>query len=1077
MWKRGPFRLTFLFLACTTLSMLALPWPVEAQRSAPEWRLLTAEHGLAANEVWTLIQDQRGALWFGTDGSGVSRFDGRWMTFTEENTAGGLAGNLVRAILLASDGTLWFGTSKGLSRYDGQGWMAWRREQGLPDGNVRCLLEADERRLLLGTASGAFVLDRQKMSFAILDALSNDNISSLLLDVQGALWVGTDEGLKHCQGPEWRACQDVQALTGVQVNRLLESRDGRLWVATLHGVRYFDGRDWLDLPVPEVWSLAQDDRGFLWLGTNGYGVYRYDGGQLTRLTTADGLAANNVTSILQDADGALWFATVGGVSRYDARTWQTPFRETIRALVRGPDGDLLLGSAEGGLRRFDGRIWHSILSPADGDRVGFPSDRISALCWAEDTLWVGTDGWGLARFDGQGWEVFSSAGHGLAADAIFAIEKTRDGTLWVGTHQGLSRYDGRRWETLTTANTPGLAGDWVLTLLEDEQGTLWVGTRGGVSRYDGQQWLEPLTRANSGLAANEVRAILQTDDGALWFGTWAGGVSRYQGGEWTTYTVADGLAANGVVAIAEDSQGGLWFGTPSGVTRYDGRTWRSYTASDGLANNLVRHILEDEQGVVWLGTEGGLSRYEPDAGLPKGYISAVSGQKYEGQEVAMLSGEALTISFGGGDLRTPPERLLSLCYLEGIEEGWHTCREGLVSYNRLAPGDYTFHLQVRDEDFNYSQPVLLPIKVSAAVILPWFGQPLALPVPAFGAIVTITLTAVGALLLFTVSRRQTQRKAREALRRKFNPYISGEPIRREDMFFGRADLLRRILHILHNNSIMIYGERRIGKTTLLYQLANRLRQDSDPEYRFIPVLIDLEGTPEAALFHTLMEGIVHGVRALLPELPPLLFRAESSQEYGDRDFSRDFSQLLAALRETTSKEIRIVLLMDEMDVIDTYERIVQVQLRRIFMQDFAQNLGAVVAGVQISKEWDRPESPWYNLFNEVELPPFSEEEARELITEPVKGVYRYDDQAVEQIIAYGEGRPHRIQQYCLEAVNHMLAARRTRVTLADVEAAHEAITQAWGEHPPPFPVPGQRNKWDTDLTDCTDSHRYFLFDP
>lgn len=1030
------------------LAMFAVPGPVQAQRPTPEWRLLTTEHGLVANEVWTIIQDQQGALWLGTDGSGVSRFDGHWETFTEENTTGELAGNLVRAILQTNDGMLWFGTSKGLSRYDGREWMALRREQGLPDGNVRCLLEADDKRLLLGTASGAFVLDRQKMGFAIVDALTKDNVSSLLLDSQGVLWVGTDDGLKRCEGPEWRACQDVQALTGVQVNQLLETGEGQLWVATLDGVRYFDGQDWASLPVPEVWSLAQDDRGLLWLGTNGGGAYHYDGRQLARLTTADGLAANSVTSIIQDADGALWFGTVGGVSRYDARTWQTPIAETISALAEGPDGDLWVGSAEGGLRHFDGHTWHSTLSPGDGDVAGLPSNRISALYWApEGTLWIGTDGWGLARFDGQEWKLFSRAEDGLAADAVFAIEQTRDGTLWIGTYQGLSRYDGQRWETVTAANTPGLVSDGILALLEDEQGILWVATRKGVSRYDGQQWLEPLTRTNSGLAADEVRAILQSDDGALWFGTWAGGVSRYRDGEWTTYTVADGLATNGVVAIAEDRRGALWFGTLSGVTRYDGRTWRSYTSNDGLASNQVRSILEDDQAVIWLGTESGLSRYEPDAGLPMGYVSTVSGQRYEGQDVVMLGGEALTISFRGGDLRTPPERLEFLCYLEGGEEGWHFCREGVVSYSRLAPGDYTFHLQVRDEDFNYSQPVVLPIRVNAAVTLPWFGRTLALPVLVFSAVVAITLTAVGALLLYTVSRRQTQRKGREALKRKFNPYISGEPIRREDMFFGRADLLHRILHVLHNNSIMIHGERRIGKTTLLYQLANRLREDTDAEYRFVPVFVDLEGTPEVALFHTLMEGVVQSARSLLPELPSLVFTTEGIQEYGDRHFSRDFSQLLAALKETTDKKIRVVLLMDEMDVIDTYGRIAQLQLRRVFMQDFAQNLGAVVAGVQISKEWDRPESPWYNLFNEVQLAPFGEEEARELIIEPVKGVYRYDDEAVEQIIAYGEGRPHRIQQYCLEAVNRMLAARRTRVTLADVEAAHEAITQAWGEQP------------------------------
>ena len=99
----------------------------------------------------------------------------------------------------------------------------------------------------------------------------------------------------------------------------------------------------------------------------------------------------------------------------------------------------------------------------------------------------------------------------------------------------------------------------------------------------------------------------------------------------------------------------------------------------------------------------------------------------------------------------------------------------------------------------------------------------------------------------------------EAVRRGFNPYISGEPVRREEMFFGRHELLQRIVATLHNNSIMIHGERRIGKTTLLYQLANALRQVEDEEYWFVPVLIDLEGTAEDQLFLQLAEDIYQTV--------------------------------------------------------------------------------------------------------------------------------------------------------------------------------------------------------------------------
>ncbi len=127
------------------------------------------------------------------------------------------------------------------------------------------------------------------------------------------------------------------------------------------------------------------------------------------------------------------------------------------------------------------------------------------------------------------------------------------------------------------------------------------------------------------------------------------------------------------------------------------------------------------------------------------------------------------------------------------------------------------------------------------------------------------------------------------------------------------------------------------------------------------------------------------------------------------------------------------------------------------MKTFARNLGAVVAGVHISKEWERLESPWYNLFLEMELPPLSREEAARLIREPVKGVYSYEDEAVEAIWEYSQGHPQRVQQLCLEAVNRLLREKRSRVTKADVEsvyreiAAWEGVQEAQEERERPHP--------------------------
>jgi hypothetical protein len=788
--------------------------------------------------------------------------------------------------------------------------------------------------------------------------------------------------------------------------------------------------------------MVQDDVGTLWLGTD-RGVGRFDDGELIgALTTSNGLPADQVRSATKDKDGALWFGTLGGVGRYDTLTWQSYFRDqTIVGIATGPLGRLWVATSENGLRYLQSGEWHSVTADDhEGGPHALPGNWIEVLFQAADgALWVGTNTFGLSRYDGQAWRTFTQAEDGLSSDVITVISEDSGGTLWAGTNQGLNRYDGGGWQPLDVGAECGLESNFILALAEDVHSALWIGTQAGVCRHDGERWLGTFTSDTSGLAANEVRAIHRARDGKLWFGTWAGGVSQYDGERWQTLTVADGLATNAIFSITEGPSGEKWLGTLTGVSRTDGRTWLSYTTADGLASNVVRVIYQDSGGVVWMGTEEGLTRYDPDPGTPIARVESLNGIPYVGGTFTILTGDPLDINYSGGDLRTAQEDLVFLCYLERVDPGWQPCRS--LSYSGLPHGNHLFHLTVRDEDFNYSPEVTVSIAVNRGVALAWLGRSFVVPVSAFAIVVTVALSAVTALALYVYTRRQVRRRGRGALRRKFNPYISGEPVRREDMFFGRSDLMRRIMDTLHNNSIMIHGERRIGKTTLLYQLANRLRGDTDPEYFFVPVLVDLEGTPGDALFHTLMEGIVWTCLPLLPGPPDLTFNAVSDQRYGDRDFGRDLSIILAGLKSIAGKEVRIILLMDEMDAIDGYGRMVQLQLRRVFMKDFPQSVGAIVAGVRISRTWDRPESPWYNLFVEMQMPPFSEEEARELITEPVKGIYRYEEQAVRRIIHYGRGRPYRVQHYCLEAVNHMLADGRSKVKLTDVEHAHSTIAR------------------------------------
>lgn len=309
------------------------------------------------------------------------------------------------------------------------------------------------------------------------------------------------------------------------------------------------------------------------------------------------------------------------------------------------------------------------------------------------------------------------------------------------------------------------------------------------------------------------------------------------------------------------------------------------------------------------------------------------------------------------------------------------------------------------------------------------------------------LAALGSVLSLLIGGIVLSRyiKYRIAIVNKYNPYIAGAPIRNEEMFFGREKMLKRILNTLHNNSLMIHGPRRIGKTSLQHQLKVRLENLQDPDYHFIPVFIDLQGTDEAHFFATLMEEIIETCK---PQIQGQAFRFNYSREnYSGRDLSRDLRYLLQALKETTTKKLKLVLLIDEVDELNKYSEKANQRLRSIFMKNFAENLVAVMSGAYIRKKWESEGSPWYNFFEEIEVPPFDNVEAVRLITEPVKGIFEFDDEAVSKIIEYSEGRPYDIQKVCVHVINRIIEQKRRHATLEDVERTIPHLTRSHREGP------------------------------
>lgn len=274
-----------------------------------------------------------------------------------------------------------------------------------------------------------------------------------------------------------------------------------------------------------------------------------------------------------------------------------------------------------------------------------------------------------------------------------------------------------------------------------------------------------------------------------------------------------------------------------------------------------------------------------------------------------------------------------------------------------------------------------------------------------------------------------------------NPYIVGQPVLKPEMFFGRDGLMKRILSVLHHNSLVLYGERRIGKTSTLRQLQLRLHGANDQEYRFLPIYIDLQGINEEQFFQAMMEEVIHSFGARADSLP--LSYAADLPRYTGREFHRDLRTVVTALAgpQPDGRIHRLVLLIDEADVMYGFDEQLLQEFRRVFMSRYAAYLSVVFAAVQVQRVWRRYESPLYNLFKPIEVPPLTRADAELLIRTPVRGRYDYQEPAVDLIYQISDGRPIRIQHICMEAIDYVREQGRTLVTEDDVRRIGEALKE------------------------------------
>lgn len=407
-----------------------------------------------------------------------------------------------------------------------------------------------------------------------------------------------------------------------------------------------------------VYSLLQDYKGFLWVGTedglnkfDGYSfkVYRHDP------ANKRSIAGNFIQVIHEDRDSLLWFGLEGaGLSRFDRKSetfttyrfipkdTQSISHNNVRAIYDDNNGSLWLGTMNG-ISIFNKKYGTSRHIRHERGNPQSLSHNVITAIYADKRgiIWVGTFGGGLNKYDKRS-NSFMAYRHNaqtqsLSHDDVRCIYEDNAGVLWVGTSGGLCSLDPKT-EQFTRYNNDwknpnSLSGNAVQSIREDQHGVLWVATLdGGVSLFseDRSTWTQLKQNNNNSrcLSSNMARVIYPDRSGIVWVGTSGGGLNKFDSKGKKFLTIAgelhnpNSLSNNVVRAIFEDKHRNIWVGTEGGglnyVNTHTGQIKHfTHLPSNphSVSNNIIRAVYEDADGFVWVGTSGGgLNKFDRRSG-------------------------------------------------------------------------------------------------------------------------------------------------------------------------------------------------------------------------------------------------------------------------------------------------------------------------------------------------------------------------------------------------------------------------------------------------------------------------------
>lgn len=795
--------ITALLLLLTTIVAF------QAYGADVRFRNIQTQNGLSNDDVNCIFKDSHGFMWFGT-ASGLNRYDGYAVKIfhSQRPDTTALRDNYVQNIQEDSHGNLWICAGDTYSVYNPVNecftWFGFNeaRKLGLP-AEPRLIFIQGKKIWFVVSDNSIYLLNGNKRAVKVAETTPGYDITDIAamygsedivaVNSSGDLFIINPNGHVISSG------KSTKSLPHAAEFFIYPDQDGMIWSFSVFGVTCFNPRSnqWLqknicrELNGMSVKTIAQDDSGRLWFGTDNNGIYildKDDSVEKLKNNPSDGysLPNNTIKTIYNSNDGGIWVGTYKkGVSVYYPAEYKFSSHTIadVNCITRNPNeySSVWVGTDHSGLMKYNcttGEVT-PIVDPNDVNHHAIAS----LMSDSKGDLWIGTYQGGLKKYSKGKFEYWNTD-NGLASNNIWAILEGNDGKIWLGTLDGgLQIYDpsDNSFRTFDITNSK-INSNFINTLAKGRDGSIYAGTTYGIARispidysittYKGSRKDE---KDFSNLNINQVAVDFR---GLLWVGT-REGLEVYDLKSDTLYNISlsERFPNPFILGIIEGSDHSMWVTVGNEIFNisvmevtqdkqfsFDVKSYGThYGILSGTFNQRSMCLLPS--GELLAGSLEGILTINPEkitlntnkpkvifTGLSIKNIPVTVGKEYNGRLIlpeALDYTDKIKLEYDHNDLTiyfatdnySNSEHTLYKYRLEGFDDDWITCVAGThhATYTNLPPGSYTFAVKAINSDgVESDQARNIKIVISA----PWWASWWAKLIYAIIIIVTVTGTVI-----------------------------------------------------------------------------------------------------------------------------------------------------------------------------------------------------------------------------------------------------------------------------------------------------------------------------------------------